>query len=733
MVVKMMRWPPWPPLSSRKFEAKLVVHKLQGLDLVQDEEQNSDESKKGLVVEIKWKGQKGIAFRRSVKRNFTEEGGFEGDGFQWNEEFKSVCNLSGNKDGVFLPWEIAFAVFSGLNQGPRSKVLLVGTATLNLSEYASTAKEKEAEIAVPLTVHNGTVEGTPLLHLSLRLMELRTIREPLLAVQRVIETAPSSPSSLETLSPRRDELSVLKAGLRKVKSLQVRKKACHKENSNDRCCIRIEDHEDTYPFDTDSLDDDAEGESEESNGDPSAQLSFNYETLAHANKAGGSFHSISITNGEDESWIYYNHCKPDMGSLYVEYPTASDHEQSSKQSSKLGILAWRKRKLSFISPKPKSKGEPLLKKDCGEEGGDDIDFDRRQLSSSDESSFGWNKSEEGSTTSRSSFTEFGDDNFTVGSWETKEVISRDRHMKLQAQVFFASIDQRSERAAGQSACTALVAFIANWLLSNRYEVPIKSEFDCLIRDGSLEWRNLCEKEDYRQRFPDKHFDLETILQAKICPLSVVPEKSFIGFFHPEGLEGDFDFLHGAMSFDSIWQEISHHGSDWSNNSDPLVYVVSWNDHFFVLKVERDAYYIIDTLGERLYEGCNQAYVLKFDKDTTIQKLPKETKGSDEKTVGNKVQPSSSKEKTPADRNLPSSPNEGEKTPMEEEIVCKGKESCKEYIKSFLAAIPLRELQADIKKGLMASTPLHHRLQIEFHYTQLTLPVDENSSRDVTVC
>jgi len=690
----------------------------------------------------------------------------------------------------------------GLNQGPRSKVLLVGTATLNLSEYASTAKEKEAEIAVPLTVHNGTVEGTPLLHvspflsicsttkvhvcfisdtssnimqLSLRLMELRTIREPLLAVQRVIETAPSSPSSLETLSPRRDELSVLKAGLRKVKSLQVRKKACHKENSNDRCCIRIEDHEDTYPFDTDSLDDDAEGESEESNGDPSAQLSFNYETLAHANKAGGSFHSISITNGEDESWIYYNHCKPDMGSLYVEYPTASDHEQSSKQSSKLGILAWRKRKLSFISPKPKSKGEPLLKKDCGEEGGDDIDFDRRQLSSSDESSFGvhinpllsfflfffylasgfgfmplnnlyefnfilrlllfwqWNKSEEGSTTSRSSFTEFGDDNFTVGSWETKEVISRDRHMKLQAQVFFASIDQRSERAAGQSACTALVAFIANWLLSNRYEVPIKSEFDCLIRDGSLEWRNLCEKEDYRQRFPDKHFDLETILQAKICPLSVVPEKSFIGFFHPEGLEGDFDFLHGAMSFDSIWQEISHHGSDWSNNSDPLVYVVSWNDHFFVLKVERDAYYIIDTLGERLYEGCNQAYVLKFDKDTTIQKLPKETKGSDEKTVGNKVQPSSSKEKTPADRNLPSSPNEGEKTPMEEEIVCKGKESCKEYIKSFLAAIPLRELQADIKKGLMASTPLHHRLQIEFHYTQLTLPVDENSSRDVTVC
>jgi hypothetical protein len=53
-----------------------------------------------------------------------------------------------------------------LKQGPRNKVILVGTATLNLAEYASTAKEREAKIDVPLTVHNGTVEGTPLLHVS---------------------------------------------------------------------------------------------------------------------------------------------------------------------------------------------------------------------------------------------------------------------------------------------------------------------------------------------------------------------------------------------------------------------------------------------------------------------------------------------------------------------------------------------------------------------------------------
>jgi hypothetical protein len=53
-----------------------------------------------------------------------------------------------------------------LKQGPRNKVILVGTATLNLAEYASTAKERETKIDVPLTVHNSTVEGTPLLHVS---------------------------------------------------------------------------------------------------------------------------------------------------------------------------------------------------------------------------------------------------------------------------------------------------------------------------------------------------------------------------------------------------------------------------------------------------------------------------------------------------------------------------------------------------------------------------------------
>ena len=332
-----------------------------------------------------------------------------------------------------------------------------------------------------------------------------------------------------------------------------------------------------------------------------------------------------------------------------------------------------------------------------------------------------------------SISEFGDDKFAIGSWECKEVTSRDGHLKLQTQVFFASIDQRNERAAGESACTALVAVIANWLHSNLDEMPIKSEFDKLIRDGSLEWRNLCKNDVYIEQFPDKHFDLETILQAKIRPISVDPKKSFVGFFHPEGLEeGGFDFLRGAMSFDSIWDEISLSASDCPSNGEPFVYIVCWNDHFFILKVEENAYYIIDTLGERLYEGCNQAYALKFDKDTIITKLLNEDQASYDKPTSDNMQPKSCEETSCEETLVVQSNESSDENSEREKIVCRGKESCKEYIKSFLAAIPIRELEADIKKGLMASAPFPHRLQIEFHYTQFLQPMVESPIAETTI-
>ncbi|CAH8356767.1 unnamed protein product [Eruca vesicaria subsp. sativa] len=688
MVVKMMKWRPWPPLVTRKYEVKLTVRRLEGLDLM-----SSAAEKERLTVEIRWKGPKatlGSLRRSSVKRDFTKEAAVAGesDVVSWGEEeFQSLCSLTSYKeDTLFYPWEIAFSVFTnGMKQGQKNKAPLVGTASLNLAEYARVTDQREFELKIPLTLSACIAsEPHPLLCVSLSLLELRTTPETSDS-QTAVVPVPSPPP--ETHQTEKEDVSAIKAGLRKVKifvSTRKAKKACHREEEEE-----AEEGGRFSSFESSESLDLSEEASDECKEDlMSVRKSFSYGPLSYANGVGSSLNRCTEVREEDEDWVYYSHRKSDVGGgggccSDVEEASSSLVYETSLLLPRRSILPWRKRKLSFRSPK--AKGEPLLKKDNGEEGGDDIDYDRRQLSS-DEALLRSKTDEESSSANptQSSFLEFGDDSFAIGSWEEKEVVSRDGHMKLQTSVFLASIDQRSEQAAGESACTALVAVIADWFQKNSNLMPIKSQFDSLIREGSLEWRNLCENETYMQLFPDKHFDLDTVLQAKIRSLTVVPGKSFVGFFHPEGMinEGCFEFLQGAMSFDSIWDEIDN------DDSPPRVYIVSWNDHFFVLKVENEAYYIIDTLGERLYEGCDQAYILKFDDKTVIHK------------------------------NVQAEESESEPV-SEPEVVCRGKESCKEYIKSFLAAIPIRELQEDIKKGLASTVPVHQRLQIEFHYTEMS--------------
>ncbi|CAN0847652.1 hypothetical protein LINGRAHAP2_LOCUS5085 [Linum grandiflorum] len=606
----------------------------------------------------------------------------------------------------------------------------MGTALLNLAEFAARPEEKEFELSLPLLRPSGSNDPQTTLWISLSLLELRTAPETMEPLQRPVVPVMSLTQSSETVLNEKDEVSAIKAGLRKVKifkdyvSIRRAKKACREEEGSEgKSCSRSEDEEYSY---SDSLDDFEEGESDEVKEDSNVRKSFSYGTLAYANGIGESAYYNVGRNDENEDWVYYSNRISNVGSSQTSEIDPSISDPPLVQSSKRIILPWRKRKMSFRSPK--AKGEPLLKKAYGEEGGDDIDFDRRQLSSDEALALVLRKTEDESCANRSSVSDFGDDNFAVGSWDQKEIKSRDGLLKLETEVFFASIDQRSERAAGESACTALVAVIADWFENNRDLMPIKSQFDSLIRDGSLEWRNLCENETYRERFPDRHFDLETVLQAKIRPLSVVASRSFVGFFHPEGMdEARFDFLQGAMSFDNIWDEINAAGCP--SNGDPQLYIISWNDHFFILKVEPEAYYIIDTLGERLFEGCDQAYILKFDCSTAIRRMPdvaddKTSSRDEHQTTAAVIEPNSQDSEAPVSRAMVRK-SEGEEA--EEEIVCQGKESCKEYIKSFLAAIPIRELQTDIKKGLMASTPLHQRLQIEFHYTQCSPPMVEPES------
>lgn len=277
----------------------------------------------------------------------------------------------------------------------------------------------------------------------------------------------------------------------------------------------------------------------------------------------------------------------------------------------------------------------------------------------------------------------------------KELSSRDGDARLKTSVFFASFDQRSEKAAGESACTVLVAVIADWLHSNQHLMPTREQLDTLITEGSFQWRKLCDNEVHTNFFPDKHFDLETVLEAGLKPLAVCREKSFIGFFSPE----KFECLKEAMSFDAIWDEIINARKNNNaayhpdNECESRVYIMSWNDHFFILKVEDDACFIIDSLGERLFEGCNQAYILKFDESSFMYR--KVVEGE-----------SNSKDSTTKDDNHVQT----------EEVICKGKECCREYIKRFLAAIPVAQLEMEEKKGTLSNFSLHHRLQIDFHYT-----------------
>ncbi|CAA6654813.1 unnamed protein product [Spirodela intermedia] len=266
----------------------------------------------------------------------------------------------------------------------------------------------------------------------------------------------------------------------------------------------------------------------------------------------------------------------------------------------------------------------------------------------------------------------------VGWWEEKTVTSRDGLLELSTEIFFASIDQRSEKAAGESACSVLAAVFADWLHRNPGDLPLRCQFDELVREGSSEWRSLCADAGHAARFSDRHFDLDTVLTARLRPLTVLTEKSYVGFFAmpDEGTE----LIQGAMSFDQMWDEVvgAEAGED-------RVYIAGWNDHFFVLKVEKEAIYLIDTLGERLFEGCNQAYILKFDRESRVFSKDLAADG-------------------------------GGGGAAARHLVCRGLGSCKEFIKGFLAAVPLRELQEEMERGLTREDRHHRLLQIEFHYT-----------------
>ena len=210
----------------------------------------------------------------------------------------------------------------------------------------------------------------------------------------------------------------------------------------------------------------------------------------------------------------------------------------------------------------------------------------------------------------------------------------------------------------------------------------KLVFDAVIAGAAAEWRALCDDPALLKRFPDKHFDLDTALERHVpfpvpdatgriridasCTgdasagnasasvgnasvdrsssprdrpggrLRVDHRESFVGFLTPPGTApGDSPTMDAlcaaAPPLRTIVDELAR--------TAPATYVVSWLDHFFVLRFarvcirtdgdlgngdlihpsaipgeedEEVVVYVMDSLGERLCEGCKRGYVLRFD-------------------------------------------------------------------------------------------------------------------------
>lgn len=227
----------------------------------------------------------------------------------------------------------------------------------------------------------------------------------------------------------------------------------------------------------------------------------------------------------------------------------------------------------------------------------------------------------------------------VGSWSALEVTGRDGQAPVRLDGFFASADQRS--LGGHGACTVLVVRVAEWLRDNAGRLPTgasarvhvatsaaaeagyelatasvteESELDAIVARGVAEWRAaLAADAGLRQRFPDGHLDLESALAVAREAgggMDVDASASFVGFFRPGALAGDAcpewldSLLASCMPLDAIWDCLETRAG---------TYVVSWNDHFFTLQARGpgEPAYMIDTLGERLSEGCDRAHVLRF--------------------------------------------------------------------------------------------------------------------------
>jgi hypothetical protein len=141
-------------------------------------------------------------------------------------------------------------------------------------------------------------------------------------------------------------------------------------------------------FDSDFADDFDVEDYEDEVEDGDCESSLCYGTLVGVNLVveGALSHHRDAEDGKNKTDRNLAICSPSTVTSPRKVANSSDEVSPSEsgelvsQGSLLSKLSWRKRKLNFRSTR--SRGEPLLNKAYGEEGGDEIDWVRRQSSPS---------------------------------------------------------------------------------------------------------------------------------------------------------------------------------------------------------------------------------------------------------------------------------------------------------------------------------------------------------------
>jgi len=208
-----------------------------------------------------------------------------------------------------------------------------------------------------------------------------------------------------------------------------------------------------------------------------------------------------------------------------------------------------------------------------------------------------------------------------GEWLHIELTPATGEDPVAADVFFAGIDQRSEDAGGAGACACLSVAIAAWLEAHPSTLPTAeggAQLDRLVREGSERWRALRRDSARGTEFPDGHFDLETALGGEPS-LHAPPSCSYVAFLRPS-----FDAVQAAGEGEGPLAALLRGAPTLreavaaARREAPATAVLSLLDHHCVVRLcaGGDAV-LVETLGERLYEGNTKAFLLRFCDDDAL--------------------------------------------------------------------------------------------------------------------